>query len=287
MKNLFLPIALVGALLSSPATAQIIPSSVQQIQGTDLPNRGNPVNVNPVDLNGNSLATSGGMNVQGTVASSSADSGNPVKVGGVYNTSGPAAYSDGQRTNFQTGQRGALQVQLMIADSTTALSSGGDNNDGFSAVAAGRLVVTPRNYIYNGTVWDRARTIQGADGTGIGIAAVAPAPQSTAGGALAGTASTAVESGRVFKASAGNAYRFAITTGATPGFFMAFNATTIPADGAVTPVICRVIAANSTLSMSFESMPVRFSTGVSVAFSSTGCFTKTASATAFLEGYVQ
>jgi len=76
----------------------------------------------------------------------------------------------------------------------------------------------------------------------------------------------------------------AITTGGAAGFLMVFDATSAPADGAVTPRICRVVAANSSLEVVFNA-PVNFGTGITAVFSTTGCFVKTSSATAFIEGY--
>lgn len=96
--------------------------------------------------------------------------------------------------------------------------------------------------------------------------------------------STAVESGRVLKASAGNLYGLNVTSGASAGFVLVFNSTTVPADGAVTPVKCYPLAANTGFDLNYRASPVAFATGISVAFSTTGCFTKTASATAFISG---
>lgn len=47
----------------------------------------------------------------GNVAAGATDSGNPVKVGGVFNLT-PPAYTDGQRTNFQTDSMGNAQTNL-------------------------------------------------------------------------------------------------------------------------------------------------------------------------------
>lgn len=100
--------------------------------------------------------------------------------------------------------------------------------------------------------------------------------------------STAAESNHILKGSAGTLYSLYVTTGATAGFIMTFNATTAPADGAVTPVECAVAPANTSTSISFGSGPPdSYSTGITAVFSSTGCFTKTASATAFFKGRVQ
>jgi hypothetical protein len=101
--------------------------------------------------------------------------------------------------------------------------------------------------------------------------------------------STATEATRVLKASAGNLLSLTTTIGATSGWVMVFDATSAPADGTVTPKFCRYIKSDGTAgatSLAWSS-PLTFATGISVAFSSTGCFTKTASATAYFSGQVQ
>lgn len=103
---------------------------------------------------------------------------------------------------------------------------------------------------------------------------------------IASSSSGALQSNRVLKASAGNLASLTVTTDGTAGHVMVFDATSAPADGAVTPKICRHVAANSTVVLTFN-YPAAFATGITAVFSSTGCFTKTASATAFFEGYVQ
>lgn len=101
--------------------------------------------------------------------------------------------------------------------------------------------------------------------------------------------STAAESGRVAKASAGVLYRITATVTTVSGYLMVFNATAVPADGAVTPAYCCPITSNGTngaVAVDFSGAPRTMSTGISVTFSSTGCFIKTASATAaFFVGY--
>lgn len=100
--------------------------------------------------------------------------------------------------------------------------------------------------------------------------------------------SGSAEGTHVLKGSPGNLYDLYVTTGTTSGYLMAFNATTAPGDGAVTPIDCVAAPANATTSMfTSPGPPEVYSTGISVAFSSTGCFTKTVSATAFFHGRVE
>jgi hypothetical protein len=100
--------------------------------------------------------------------------------------------------------------------------------------------------------------------------------------------STAAEGSRVLKASRGCIISGYVTTGAVAGYMMIFNATSAPADGAVTPINCVYVPANTTIGLNWAPQPPEwYSTGITVVFSSTGCFTKTVSATAFFHALVQ
>ncbi len=108
--------------------------------------------------------------------------------------------------------------------------------------------------------------------------------------ALATVQSTATEAFHVLKASAGNLYSISVTVGATSGYLMIFNAISAPTDGAVTPAYCIPVTSNGTNGLngaSWSVNPASFSTGITAVFSSTGCTTKTASATAFFTAQVQ
>ncbi len=114
------------------------------------------------------------------------------------------------------------------------------------------------------------------------------APTSAAAAALAPIVSAAAESSHVLKVGAGNLYSAYVTTGNVTGFLMVFDATAAPGDGAVTPKQCVQASANSTSGLTFQSGPPEsYTTGVVLVFSSTGCSTKTASATAWFHGAVK
>lgn len=96
-------------------------------------------------------------------------------------------------------------------------------------------------------------------------------------------ATTALASSLVVSAGTGNLLYLNVVNGASAGFVMVFNATSAPADGAVTPALCYTMAANSTLQLPTNAIAQPFfATGIVVVFSTTGCFSKTASATAFI-----
>jgi hypothetical protein len=122
------------------------------------------------------------------------------------------------------------------------------------------------------------------DSAGQLIVTSGPSPAPTV--AITPVVSSAAESSKIFKASAGNLYAYQVTTGALAGYVMIFNATSAPADGAVTPIKCVAVPAGATVGVS-NNPPEAFSTGITAVFSTTGCFTKTASATAMFSGDVK
>jgi hypothetical protein len=121
--------------------------------------------------------------------------------------------------------------------------------------------------------------------------AVVLAPTSATGGAVAPQATQAAASNSVFKASAGNLYSIDVTVGATSGWVMVFDATSLPANGATTTTLkyCWPAISNGTVGGMSRSwhIPISFANGIVVGFSSTACNSLTASATAFFYGQVQ
>ena len=91
--------------------------------------------------------------------------------------------------------------------------------------------------------------------------------------------STATEASKVLKSSAGNLYTVSVTIGATSGYLMLFDAIAEPANGSVTPKWWWPVTSNGTYGGSAVSWspgpPLRFTTGITAVFSSTGPFTKT------------
>lgn len=114
-------------------------------------------------------------------------------------------------------------------------------------------------------------------------------PSSSSAVGIAPGASTALEASHVIKASAGNLYSLQVETTTVGGCLMVFNATSAPADGAVTPALAPLpVGANSFASVSFSPGPAAYlGTGIVAVFSSTCGFTKTASATAFFSWQAQ
>lgn len=100
--------------------------------------------------------------------------------------------------------------------------------------------------------------------------------------------SAAAEGSRVFKASKGCLLALYVYNSGAAAFLMTFNSTTVPADGAVTPINCVPVAAASYQFVNFAPQPPEYySVGISAAISTTGCFTKTVGTGAFFHAIVQ
>lgn len=99
---------------------------------------------------------------------------------------------------------------------------------------------------------------------------------------------SSVASSLVLKGTAGSLYACYVTTGATSGWLMLFDSVSVPPNGAVTPKNCVFCPASATTEIELPFLtPEPFSTGITAAFSTTGPFTLTASASTFIKGIVQ
>jgi hypothetical protein len=102
-------------------------------------------------------------------------------------------------------------------------------------------------------------------------------------GPIAPVCSSALASSLVLNAAACSLFGFQVNTTTAAGWVMLFDATSAPVDGAVTPKKWWQIGPNSTLGI--DSLPpLSMLTGAVLVFSTTGPFTKTASATAAFSG---
>lgn len=117
---------------------------------------------------------------------------------------------------------------------------------------------------------------------------VTASPSSASGAAVPYSSSSALAANQVVKAGAGNLYSFEVaadsTLSAAAWWIMIYDATSAPADGAVTPAKCYPMPIGTTgYSASFAS-PLRFATGIVIGVSTTGCYSKTASTHALISG---
>lgn len=98
----------------------------------------------------------------------------------------------------------------------------------------------------------------------------------------------ALSSSLVLKAAAGSLYACYVTTGSTAGWLMLFDTVSVPVNGPVAPKNCVFCPANATTEIELPFLTAEpFATGITAAFSSTGPFVLTGSATAYIKGIVQ
>jgi hypothetical protein len=119
------------------------------------------------------------------------------------------------------------------------------------------------------------------------IAAFALAGPAPAAEAIKSIVSAAVESSHVFCTGPCFLRSAYVTSGASAGYVLSYNLTAAPSNGAVTPTDCVVLPANSTVSLDFGDTQDVYPVGLTLAFSTTGCFTQTLSATAYFKARKQ
>jgi hypothetical protein len=184
-----------------------------------------------------------------------------------FNTT-PTTLSSGNASPCQLDSAGNLLVNLK-----TALPTGANT---IGAVTQGTSPWVTR---FN-------TTPSVANGSG-----VVKAPSSESGAATAITATQTAASNAVLKGSAGNVYYVNVTVGATAGWAMLFDAASLPGNGATGSSLkwCWPVNSDGTKGGITERFdpPIPMGTGAVIGFSSTGCNTLTASATAFFYGQVQ
>lgn len=228
--------------------------------------------------------------VIGNIADGATDSGNSVKIGCLVNTTGQTALVTGQRTSVWCGGRGNMGTFVAGLSGTNIATVLGLSVDSIANTSVG-LYTQSFGVTYNGSTFDRIRSINNAQAAGTGTQAVAIAPTSSSSGGITPVVSGSAEATHVLKASAGNLYSvYATNLTATAGFLTVINATSAPGDGAQTPLECVPLPANGNASINYSAGPPSvFSTGITaIVTSANTCFTKTTGViTAFIKGSVQ
>lgn len=199
---------------------------------------------------------------------------------GAYNAS-PKTCTDGSWCSIQTDANGNLKV-VTTGSPTDTQDVNIKQVQGAVPSATNPIWVAPATANVPWAV-SLPTTPLIASGNG-----VMPAATAESAGATTEAVTAALASNLVVKASAGNLYGFQIsadsTLSAAAWWIMIFDSTTLPGDGAVTPAKCYAMPLGSTGFSGSWPLPARFSTGIVIGVSTTGCFTKTASIHAFISG---
>ena len=195
--------------------------------------------------------------VQGNTASGTTDVGNPVKTGGVFNTTLPTVTS-GQRVDTQSGVDGGTYISPFSASLSPVdgqINSGLVGTWGVRTLSTGASATQTAPLLFNGANWDRARS-----GGVTGMAGVVPQASPSGGGTYAhiaaGQATTTVKSG------AGTLYAIVLNGAAT-----ATNVTTVydSTTGSGTVVaVPSATAVTAPVTLTFGTSGLAFTTGLTI-----------------------
>ena len=261
------------AALATPAAAQSV-KVIDPSTGLAVFSSANPARVSDTDATTSGSITGNAQSVTLSLAGGGFSSGSLQLTGTWVGT-----------VQFEGTVDGTTYLPINGVFTATSAPTSTTTTNGIIRLTPGSLTgirVTSTAWT-SGTAVVSFRASSGAGGTFINQTpfVIEVADSSSASG-TALNASAAAASAVVGKASAGNLYGANITSGASAGFVMVFNAASAPADGAVTPARCIPLAANTGIELNYRAVPSFYTTGITVVFSTTGCFTKTASATAFI-----
>jgi len=196
---------------------------------------------------------SGGGAVDGAAAS-----GNPVPIGGIYNST-PPTYDNQDRTQAQYDSRGGQLVVLKGADSgtgTPARNTGADGQGGSASTVS--VAAQPFVYNVNTSLWDRVKKP-------VAVARIVSAAAST--------------NATVAKASAGDVFKIiGYNAAAALRYIKLYNKATAPTVGTDTPVMTLTIPASSAFDIDLYSL--YFATGIGFAFTTAGADADTGALTA-------
>ena len=172
-----------------------------------------------------------------------------------------------------SGGSGGLTVNLGFVNGIPVLTGAGATGTGSERITVGQDTTTVAGSA-SGTAGTPSANVVSIQGVSGGTAL----PVTTTPVAITPVAaSSSLESSHILKGSGGNFFGVQVNTTSASEWVMLFNATTAPSDGAVTPVAWWQVNASSTLSVS-EMPGLALSTGIVIVCSTTGPFTKTASA---------
>jgi hypothetical protein len=208
-----------------------------------------------------------------------------IKAGSIANTSFGATQATAANLNATVVGTGTFVTQSTLAAETTkvigTVNQGTSpwvvSNGGTFAVQAAQTTAANLN-MTEASAAAILSAVQGAIPAGTAVIGTL-APLDGVSVATTGAAAGSL----VAKSSAGSVVSIS-GSAANASYIMLFNATSAPADGAVTPLKCwGPMSAAGPFALSWGIGPVlTMSTGITVVSSSTGCFTKTVTNAAFL-----
>lgn len=241
-----------GAALTATTTATILFTAADGIiSGIAASSTGAGGGGLPTGAATSANQTNGNQQVQGNVATGATDSGNPLKIGGVFNTV-PPTLTNAQRGDAQLDNRGSLWVQFGNSSQSAGIQA--QNTDGLSSAVNG-LISSANAHLYNGTTWDRSRS-----GGVTGMVGVNP--QATPSGGATFTHIVAGQATTTIKSGSGTLYAIILNGAGT-----ATNVTTIFDSTTGTGTVIGIPTTTGTLvpnTINYGTVGVAFSTGLTI-----------------------
>lgn len=245
----------VSSIPGSASEGGALPSEFVVVAGDD------GTDTHPVQLNGDDLKVAveqwnaGGFSVAGDTAHDAADSGNPVKVGGVYKNS-PASVADGDRTDLRTNDVGDVSL-VPLSEGEDAVEIYGSDDGGTTQ----RVIATDSN---GQPQVDLASSLP-AGSNNIGSVTSQPEAQ-TSGGWTPYRTIDLDEAAEEIKASAGQIGGYYIHNSASSvRYLKIYDATSANVTvGTTTPAMTIPLPANAAANLS-DGMGIEFTNGITVA----------------------
>lgn len=177
----------------------------------------------------------------------------------MYNAALPTM-TEGSVNGVLCDVNGRLLVSSTLSIGTTALLGLADNVDGTAVSAtANKLAIASRDYVFNGTSWDRSRKSNLVNRIASSAASGNPA---------------------FLKGSAGDLTQFWGQNGAAITYVQVYNKATAPTIGSDTPIITYPVAANAFFVHTLPNNGLYFATGIAYAFTTDAAATTGAAAAA-------
>lgn len=229
--------------------------------------------------------------------------GNPLPVSGSITANLGGFNAESNLTPF-TATTGGVASGSFTAGKTIVVSNVGTTNTaycklGAASTTSGQPILPGSWFAFTSIAETQVACATSTSTTLVNVAVGTGLPTGAGGGgggatsavAITPVSSSALAANQIIKASAGTLSSFNVSADSTLSgaawWIMVYNATSAPADGAVTPLKCYAMASGTTSYASAFTAPITFSAGITIGVSTTGCFTKTASTHAFISGDAQ
>jgi hypothetical protein len=212
--------------------------------------------------------TSGNLKVQGNTASGASDAGNPVKVGGVYNSAAPT-FTNGQRGDLQLDASGNLKV-ASTPSGTQTISGNVGLNAGSNLVGSVQIQDANNNQLFT-TTTDPGSGARGLivrlPASNLSIGSVNLTPSTTGGWSV--SSQTSLTTSATVSSAAGKfgGYMFNNTNNSA-AYIQVFDTTGTVTLGTTTPTFVVPIPAGGAANVEFAN-GIAISSGIKVAATTT------------------